>query len=215
MVLSPLQAHETQLKGALQPARETHRQPQISQREAKIDKDPTSAIPEALLLFIHGLGGVAERTWGHFPALIRADRDLATHFETAFYSYPTAILRLPFFAHAPRIQDLAAGLKNQINNRYASWKDIVLICHSLGGLVARKYLLDEVRIGNILRVSKIVLLAVPNNGAGLAEIAQYISWRNLQLKQLCRGADIIEVVNEDWVTSKITEKVHGNCSPRC
>jgi len=205
VVLSPLQAREPRPQSPLQ--RETHGHAEVSQHKTQIDNGRTSANPETLILFVHGLGGAVQKTWGRFPALITADRDLARRFDIAFYSYPTTILRLPFFANAPKIQDLAAGLKNQINNRYAQWKDIVLICHSLGGLVARKYLLDEVRTGSSLRVSKIVLLAVPNNGAGLAEIAQFISWRNPQLKQLCRSADIIEFVNEDWVTSKMTEKL--------
>jgi len=53
---------------------------------------------------------------------------------------------IPFFSRKmPKIQELAAALKTEINNRYADFESIVLVCHSLGGLIARKYLLDEVK----------------------------------------------------------------------
>jgi len=86
---------------------------------------------------------------------------------------------------APRIRDLAEGLRSQIEVRYPDYKSIILVCHSLGGLVARKYLVEEVKRGKELRIDKLLLFAVPNNGAGLASVAKYISWQHNQLAQLC------------------------------
>ena len=82
---------------------------------------------------------------------------------------------------------------------------IALACHSLGGLIARKYLLEEVKDGKELKVDRLLLYAVPNNGAGLASVAKYISWRHGQLAQLCRESDLIEDLSEDWHKFRMNE----------
>lgn len=158
---------------------------------------------DRLLLFVHGLGGAGEATWRDgsrpgFPELIGADDALRDSADVAFFEYPTSLLRLPFTRTAPRIRDLAEGLRSQIEVRYPDYKSIALVCHSLGGLVARKYLIEEVKGGREVRVDKLLLFAVPNNGAGLAGIARYISWRHNQLIQLCHDAELIEELNSDW-----------------
>ena len=110
---------------------------------------------DRLLLFVHGLGGAGQATWRHgthpgFPELINADVALRDSADVAFFQYPTSLLRLlPFSGKPPRVRDLAEGLRSQIEIRYRDYKSIALICHSLGGLIARKYLLEEVKQGRI------------------------------------------------------------------
>jgi hypothetical protein len=86
-------------------------------------------------------------------------------------------------------------------------KSITLICHSLDGLVARKYLIEEVKQGREIRIDKLLLYAVPNNGAGLAGVAKYISWQHNQLTQLCRNSELIEELNTDWSRLNLSERV--------
>ena len=50
---------------------------------------------QSLVLFIHGLGGNAEETWGKFPLLVLSDRELAGKYRTATYEFPTAFFTLP------------------------------------------------------------------------------------------------------------------------
>jgi hypothetical protein len=137
-------------------------------------------VKDRLLLFVHGLGGAGQATWRDgthpgFPELISADGALRDLADVAFFEYPTSLLRLPFTRILPRIRDLAEGLRSQIEIRYPDYKSIALICHSLGGLVARKYLIEEVKRGRDLRVDKLLLFAVPNNGwlgGGLSNMVQ-------------------------------------------
>jgi tetratricopeptide (TPR) repeat protein len=159
------------------------------------------------LLFIHGLGGTAKGTWGRFPEFIEADPELSTKFRIGYFAYPTSLIRLPFLTRPPKIQDLASGLRNQIENRYVDYKEIALVCHSLGGLIARKYLIDETKNKRPTRVTHLALLAVPNNGAQLARVAQYVSWQHNQLAQLCQDSDLIEFLNEDWFLKKLHESI--------
>jgi pimeloyl-ACP methyl ester carboxylesterase len=167
---------------------------------------------KALLLFIHGLGGDGTSTWSKgdrpgFLDLVQADESLKRQFDVRVYSYPTSLFSIPFISRPPKIQTLADGLRSQIENRYSSYASIVLVCHSLGGLIARKYLIEEVKNKRPLKVQKLILYAVPNNGAGLTEVAKHVSWRHNQIAQLSRSSDLIEFLNEDWQSSGLAELV--------
>ena len=153
---------------------------------------------KALLFFVHGLGGSAADTWGDFPRLINEDCNLSAIFDTGFFEYPTSLFRFPFTKSALRIQDLANGLRTELKIRYSEYSNILLICHSLGGLIARRYLLDEIKDQNQLKCRNLLLYAVPHNGSGLADIGSLISWRHDQLRQLCIGSDFINDLNLDW-----------------
>lgn len=159
-----------------------------------------------LIMFVHGLGGHPTKTWGKFPQLVRDDQDL-DRFDVGFFSYPTSVFRWPFSRKAPRIQTLAEGLRTQLDCQFATYERITLVCHSLGGLIARKYLLDEVQDGRSLRVDRLLLYAVPNNGAGLASVARRVSWRHGQLAQLCRQADLLIELNEAWFRHRMQETI--------
>ncbi len=159
---------------------------------------------EGLIFFIHGLGGNAQTTWGLFPSLIRNEAELKGH-ELHFFSYPTALFSLPWSKKYPKIQTLANALRTEIETRFPRNSNIILVCHSLGGLIARKYLVEEVKNKRPLQVQGVLLYSVPNNGAGLASIAKHISrWHN-QLRQLCQNADVIRDLSTDWVTFKMKD----------
>jgi hypothetical protein len=170
-------------------------------------------VKERLILFVHGLGGAGEATWRQasvagFPELIGRDTSLCNEADVAFFEYPTSLFRLPFTAAPSRVRDLAEGLRSQIEIRYPQYKAIMLVCHSLGGLVARKYLVEEVKRADAkLRVDKLLLYAVPNHGSALAGIGRHISWRHNQLIQLCRNSELVEELNADWKNLAIDQRV--------
>lgn len=164
-------------------------------------------VKAGLILFVHGLGGDSHATWGNFPELITKDEHLSKY-HVEFFGYPTSILRLPFSRKYSKIQLLAEGLRTKIETNFTNYTDIILVCHSLGGLIAKKYLIEEVkRNGDRLRVKALLLFAVPNNGARLASVANMVSWRHYQLRQLCKNSDVITDISSDWFTYKIHNKV--------
>src|SRR6266404_8139489 len=161
---------------------------------------------QGLILFVHGLGGEAQATWGNFAQLIRSDPELQ-NYDLHFFSFPTSLFSLPWSKKYPKIQTLAEALRTDIENRFAKHNSIILVCHSLGGLIGRKYLLEEIKNRRPLRVQGILLYAVPNNGAALASIGNSVSWRHNQLRQLCKDADVIRDLGSDWVALKVNESV--------
>jgi pimeloyl-ACP methyl ester carboxylesterase len=168
-------------------------------------RDSTAQKSKELILFVHGLGGHPCDTWGHFPELIGVHPEIHERFNIALFSFPTMIFRIPLWRKAPKIQELAASLDTYI--RYCDHDRVNLVCHSLGGLIARRYLIEEVKRQHPLRVPRLALFAVPNNGSDLARVADLVSWRNQQLRQLRKDADIVEMMNQDWSTFRLQEKV--------
>jgi phosphoserine phosphatase/predicted alpha/beta hydrolase family esterase len=160
----------------------------------------------ATFVFVHGLGGDSATTWGRFEELILADTDMKGC-ESVSFGYPTSLFRWPFSQKYPKIQTLADALRTQLDVRFGDRQDLILVCHSLGGLIGRRYLVDEVKRKAKLRVRGLLLYAVPNDGAGLAGIADHISWRHNQLKQLCQDSDLIRDLDSDWATSEMAQRV--------
>lgn len=163
-----------------------------------------------LIVFVHGLGGDPTSTWGKFADLIKDDTALSG-FESASYGFPTSLFRLPFAKKSVKIQTLADALRTLLNTRYPDRKDFILVCHSLGGLIARRYLIDEVKRKAKLRVRGVLLYGTPNSGAGLALVASRISWRHNQLKQLCRDSDLLQDLNADWDILGVARQVAVRC----
>lgn len=161
---------------------------------------------EGLILFVHGLGGNASSTWGKFPELIKQDPALS-EYDTDFFEYPTSFFGLPFLSKPPKIQMIANALSTQINTKFERYKNIIIVCHSLGGLIAKRYLIEEVKQNSALRIRALLLYAVPNEGTRLEFVAKLISWRNIQLRQLCKNSDFLNGINEDWAYLKINEKM--------
>ncbi len=163
---------------------------------------PQSAVaPQKLLLFVHGLAGSATKTWGIFDSLIKADPSLGDH-SAKFFSYSTAWFRLPFMARSARIQELARSLQTYIKYNCRDFSEIVLITHSMGGLIAKRYLLDELTLGRLdARIKGLMLYAVPHNGSSLASVSSLVSWGHHQVAQLQPYSDVLDALSNEWSRS--------------
>lgn len=162
---------------------------------------------KSAIVFVHGLGGDSVSTWGTFPELIRADVALKDY-DIDSFSFPTSLFRVPLFSKKyPKIQTLADALRTLIDTKYRDSSNLILVCHSLGGLIARRYLVDEVKRKAELRVRGLLLYAVPNDGAGLANVTSHVSFRHNQLLQLCKDSDLIRDLNADWETNGLAERI--------
>lgn len=163
---------------------------------------------KSMIIFIHGLGGEPAETWGNFPALIGAD-DSLREFEVGLFGFPTSLFSLPIIGRKHlKIQTLADALRTFIENRYPDRDNLILVCHSLGGLIARRFLVDQVKRKVPLRVKALLLYGVPHNGNALAEVATLIAWQHNQLRQLCRESDLVRDLDADWTTFALGGKVN-------
>lgn len=173
-----------------------------------------------LVVLVHGLGGAPDETWGKFPELLNSTfpENLV---KVTTYSFPSVIsglftkaglkerIRTLLGKGAP-IQDLALGLKTELEARYPDEKNIILICHSLGGLVAKHYIVYCKKRNVSHRVVGCLFYAVPHTGAMLASIGKNLLITNSHLKQLSRNCDFIENLKFDWSSLRLDEEVDAS-----
>jgi pimeloyl-ACP methyl ester carboxylesterase len=105
------------------------------------------------ILFIHGAGGTP-RGWKHFIDHIDRNR-----FQPWFFYYPTGT----------RIRSMSYLLSWKLGNLWVKYKfdTLYITAHSMGGLVARSYLIDFVGDSPIIKL--FVSLATPWGGDKMAE----------------------------------------------
>jgi len=154
-----------------------------------------------LLLFIHGLSG-SKKSFGDFGKYITED-PFFEDYDVNFHEYDTINWKKPTsFISAPKIQSLSDGLKSEIITKYKEYDYIVLVGHSMGGLISKQYLLDEEE--NILNfsnpVKKVVMYGTPNIGSDYSK--WFLSFHP-QIRQLNRDSDFIEFLNRSLKDNKI------------
>lgn len=158
-----------------------------------------------LIVFIHGLGGSSKKTWGNFPQLIKAD-PLFSDYRFEYFSYPTSLLKIIPFKVYPKIQELANGLRTYIKNRTDKNDKVVLVAHSMGGLIARKYLVEEIKNKRKINSRKLLLYSTPNQGSQLANLF-WLS-RIVQVVQMRKKADFVRELNNDWKVLNVEKYIH-------
>jgi triacylglycerol esterase/lipase EstA (alpha/beta hydrolase family) len=102
-------------------------------------------LAKLLILFVHGLGG-GDETWGSFERLLKTDQVLRGRIDVAFYTFRTRLFRwLPTWQSTP-LQDLAKGLATEVRAKHANYSKILMVCHSLGGLIAKRFISKRLNI---------------------------------------------------------------------
>lgn len=159
---------------------------------------------DSLVIFVHGLSG-SSGTWDTMLQVLVQCRQL-DHVAYDCYVYPTSLFRLPFGKKMPSIQELSNGLKGFIDGHYSDKKNIIIVAHSLGGLIARHYLLEQIKGKADHKVEGLLLYASPLAGSGWS-FASKISWKHAHLKQLSVNTDFLKGMNSDWVTLQAEDKI--------
>lgn len=158
------------------------------------------------IVFVHGIAGSADGTWQPMMRVSSSDPAL-NQITLACFEYPTALFHFPWVGRFANLRELASGLKTELETRHSDRSEITLVGHSLGGLVARQYIVGELKAGRRPLVTKLLLYAVPNTGASLAAIASTLSWNHRHLKPLCSGSDVLEILNEDWINLAVEDRL--------
>jgi hypothetical protein len=103
------------------------------------------------------------------------------------------------------INELARLLHTQIETTYSEYEDIYIIAHSMGGLIAQKYIVDRLNNEEPLKIKKLMLYDVPHHGSALAKIATF--YKHEQIKQLTKSSEFITELNRRREFKQINEKV--------
>ena len=179
--------------------------------------------PESCVVFIHGLVG-STTTWNRFVYFLTRHWVSNDSFGLEYYQYSVE-LTLPLFLDAilkavvggPSIDDLAKGLKTVIDEECKEYENVILIAHSMGGLIARQYLVDVMKLDKKVGKTKaLITYASPHRGSAFATwyriFGRYILFpfylSSKQVVQMCRiKSDFLEKLNADWASLRIEKRI--------
>jgi formylglycine-generating enzyme required for sulfatase activity/pimeloyl-ACP methyl ester carboxylesterase len=122
------------------------------------------------VVFVHGILSSGETCWKHdngayWPGLLKSEKDFAA-FGIYVYTYQT-----DFFSRNYSLNDVVDDLKSRLNReKLLPNQRLIFVCHSMGGIVVRKYLVER---AIELRENKteigLFLVASPSLGADYAD----------------------------------------------
>lgn len=163
-----------------------------------------------VIVFIHGLHGDKE-TWraangAYWPDLVRTDPHFS-HSDVVVAEYPTPSMH----GHNSTTQlseILYQGLKKQ---RVWDHREVVIIAHSLGGLVTEQMLLNHPADAN--RVQFIVSYATPHQGSFVASVAKVYD-SDPVLLDLRDGDDnnFLIDLEQRWRGTPAAARIHRYCA---
>lgn len=156
---------------------------------------------DAAAVFVHGLFSSSE-TWEPIVHLLRETDEIVDNYDFIQFGYSSPKWNFNPSRRIPDFGLIAASLKTFMETDCETYRTIVFIAHSQGGLIVQRYLtlmLDEGRGKDLARISRVILLACPNNGSEFLRVLRNsIStfWMHPQERQLRPYAD--SVADTHW-----------------
>ena len=193
----------------------------VTNKKRKVEANPRGLTelhsprePQVDFVFVHGLGGGSVRTWCHdedlnlfWPkAWIGADSDLRDRVRTSTFGYANDWRATK--ASQLTLHDFGRDLIYQLDNSPYLRKDqrtsIVLVGHSMGGLVIKKACIlgyqQQKQIAK--RIKCIVFLATPHRGSSAAELLNGLldlaGWEKKFVEELRRDSSSLQVINDEF-----------------
>ncbi len=180
-----------------------------------------------LIIFIHGFIGSA-KTWkkndGSMSLIdyLIKDIEIFNNFNIALFEYNTELLNIfpkskAVFSFLTKnknsinipINELSKLLESRIQYTCADYKNIILIGHSMGGLVAKRFILDNLKKNTDSKVKLYVSLATPHSGSIIANFGKSLI-NNVQANDLAALSESITAMNNEWVQSKsLPKRIYG------
>ena len=172
-----------------------------------------------LVVFIHGFTGNYLSTWGALPDLLTSDPRLL-HYDFLFWGYSSNYIfpkedfiidniRQLFTQFLSKhktnqqVEVLAQGLQTEL--KYLDeYDNITLVGHSLGGLVIRSYIIQNLKeskkenLERINKIDQIILFGTPNEGLSVAN-NKLLGALNNQVYDIGSYNEFINTLREEWV----------------
>ncbi|MFM4756010.1 ABC-three component system protein [Aeromonas caviae] len=192
-----------------------------------------------LILFVHGFTGDVNNTWQNkngflFPQKLLDNSYIEQHFDVASYSYFTTLFDL--FAKTTEtfrwfksiikrtthrkeknldIDELSKMLSSHLRISLSQYDNIYVIAHSMGGLITKSLISNEMRELGHTKIKLFISLAVPHQGAELSVFGGLVS-SNLQIDNLNPVNSFIQTLNQRWVDLELkptTKYFYGSYDP--
>jgi pimeloyl-ACP methyl ester carboxylesterase len=160
-----------------------------------------------VIVFVHGFGGNSRDTWSndslYWPEMITKDRDF-DGVDVFVYEYPTSITA-SMTPNQLADQMYEALKANDVLDR----RQIIFICHSMGGVITRDLLIKFEDVAN--NTSFIQFLSTPTDGRSVANLA--IILNSTQISKLTTNTekDYLGDLSRNW-SDKNLSKIPSYCA---
>lgn len=178
------------------------------------------------VVFIHGFTG-GEETWDNlnglaFHEMLKKDLQLSSEFEFFSFTYFTELTdfftsapfqkiakAIPFINRIPGITgrvrmnkpiaQLSEQLATYLNLELGEFQEVILIAHSMGGLIAKDHILNY-EVGHGPKPTGYISMAVPHKGSLSALILGPAN--NINAKELVPLSEYCDALNNRWIDHK-------------
>lgn len=178
---------------------------------------------ENLLVFVHGFTG-NRKTFSNAENKYLYEylsEDILNISDIAFFTYTTRAFDLLYLRKMLNLipyvkmntkksnpfSRYSQVLETTCSLQYGRYKTINFICHSMGGLIVKKYLVDNYDVNNKF-TGFYITIGTPHNGTSYALLAKLFN--NRQAKQLTPLSGLLSEVGEKWRDCR-PEKVKYYC----
>ena len=179
-----------------------------------------------LILFVHGFTGNGEDTWKNekgefFYNLLLEEKIINQNYDVMSFEYFSKLSNIYAKAKSAiggiaslfpsikskseknnSIEEISNILTSEIRFKLKQYDNIVIIAHSMGGLISKSTILDNYKKDQYSKIKLFLSLAVPHSGAAGAMIGKMIS-PNLQIHDLSPLSQIVSELNNGWVQTTI------------
>jgi hypothetical protein len=154
---------------------------------------------KAAIVFVHGLGGDSQETWGDFPKLVMGS-SLGQNFDVISYRYSSNKI-LP---GSPDLNSLISEFNSFCQSELREYEIVALISHSLGSVLVNGMLLKYEN--STLSTSKYTshLMITP---AFLGGPKWSILSGSKTSRQLASGSKELIFLHQSWKSSKIKDQI--------
>jgi predicted outer membrane repeat protein len=154
-----------------------------------------------VILFVHGLGGEAYETWNQadssFMQLMARDPAFADY-GIVSVQYPSSV-----FWRRPSIQQLSKKFGECLKEKFPKSSHIVIVAHSLGGIVARQGLILSELPKRPHQFVTLITLASPFQGSELSNFTAGLAATGISSRQLSGlgvDSELLDVFESNWTT---------------
>jgi predicted outer membrane repeat protein len=158
-----------------------------------------TGIEKPVILFVHGLNGDAYETWNKadhsFMQMMARDPDFAD------YAVASVQYRSNIFWRRPSIPQLATKFGECLKEKFSKNSHIVIIAHSLGGIIARQGLAQSDLPKRQHQFVTLITLASPFEGSELSNFTSGLSACGItssQLSALGVNSDLLQLCESNW-----------------
>lgn len=177
-------------------------------------RHPPGKRPDTVLIFMHGIFGDTLGTWKnakagkHFYELVAADPRLGDQVDEFAFGFPTTMLKRGSF----HIQESADWLYGKLLDQdILQYKRIVIVAHSMGGLVALRALLTHRDL--LPKVPLMVFFSTPQEGAQITVLARRLLNNPALDEMLPQDHNgYLQQLDADWKNIDIAQRPHISCA---